>query len=115
MVQDSSSPKQQVDLPIDALKQAYSWVLNATAAGIPGPSSLAQYFWSANDQLNNEYYSMEAYQHFQSLLAFPFWHFNDNNYGNVKLDSKNIIDSLPKAFYTTAAVDKPMSKISVDE
>jgi len=113
--QNLSPAIQQVDLRVDALKQSFSWLFNSTAAGVPMPSSAAQYFWSVQNQLSNEYWSIEAYQLFQSLLAFPFWHFNDNNYGNVRLDPQNIIGTLPKEFYTFAAVDKPMSKISVNK
>jgi hypothetical protein len=113
-IQDLSPPLQQVDLPIEALKHALSWLFNSTASNVPAPSSIAQYFWSAQDQLNNGFWSTEAHRYFQSLLAFPFWHFNDNNYGNVRLEQMAMVDSLPTEFYTFAAVGKPMSKIAVD-
>lgn len=113
-IQDLGPPIQQVNLNINALKQSFSWLFNSTAAGIPAPSSVAQYFWSAQTQLSNQYWSIEANQIFQSLLAFPFWHFNDNNFGNVKLDVNNIVEGLPSDFYTTASIDKPFSKISVN-
>jgi hypothetical protein len=112
--QDLQPPIQQVNLGVDALKQSFSWLFNSTAAGIPAPSSVAQYFWAVQDQLSNEYWSIKAYQLFDSLLAFPFWQFNDNNFGNVRLNAQNIVNSLPKEFYTFAAIDKPLSKISVD-
>ena len=113
-VREITTPHQLVEIDIDALKQSFTWLFNSTAANIPAPSSPAQFFWTAQSQLQDEYTSIAPYQLFQSLLAFPFWHFNDNNFGNVRLGSQNITTSLPEEFYTTAAVDKPMDKISVN-
>jgi hypothetical protein len=111
---DFTEPHQLVDIDIDALKKSYSWLLNSTAANVPATSSIAQFFWTSADQLSHEYYSIECYQLFQSLLLFPFWLFHDNNFGNLRLEAQEIVDSLPEQFYTTATMDKPMSKISVD-
>ena len=107
-------PIQIVDLPASDLLHAFSWLFNSTASGIPAPSSVAQYFWSVQSQLSSEYWSMEAYQLFLSLLSFPFWHFNDNNFGNVRLKAQDIVQGLPEEFYTWASVDKPLQRIVVD-
>lgn len=113
-IADLSDPMQQVNLDLPALMQAFTWLFNSTDAGIPIPSSVAQYFWSVQTQLTSEYWSMEAYQLFMSLLAFPFWHFNENQFGNVRLQAETIVDTLSPDFYTFASIDRPMSRIMVD-
>lgn len=114
-VQNLSASIKQVDLDIKALKRSFTWLANATAADIPFISSVAQTFWTAEPTLNDEHYSGESYRLFQSLLAFPFWWFNDNNYGNVDMvAATEPLESLPEEHRTSAAVDKPMNKIAVD-
>ncbi|KAM0719382.1 hypothetical protein Q7P37_005287 [Cladosporium fusiforme] len=113
-VHDLSPPIEQADLDIDALKRSFTWLTNATAADIPFFSSVAQFFWTSWPTLNDEHFSGEPYRLFQSLLAFPFWHFNDNNYGNIELDPTVPLETLPQEFHTVASVDKPMNKIVVD-
>ncbi|KIW23718.1 hypothetical protein, variant [Cladophialophora immunda] len=107
-------PVQVTNLDIEGLKEAYTWMFNFSAAGIPAPSSIAQYFWTVQDQLENAYWSIEPYQIFQSILAFPLWQFNPNNFGNVQLDAQNIVAGLPEDFYTTASIGDPYDKIVVD-
>ena len=109
-----AAPLQDTALDVEGLKEAFNWLLNFSAAGIPAPASIAEYFWSAQDQLESEYWSIEPYQIFQSVLAFPFWKFNPNNFGNVHLNAKNIVPGLPPDFYTIASIGNPYEKIVVD-
>jgi hypothetical protein len=104
-----------MDLDVEGLKEAFAWLFNFSAAGIPAPASIAQYFWSAQDQLDSQYWSIEPYQIFHSTLAYPFWLFNPNNFGNVQLDATEIVTGLPAEFYTTASISAPYEKIVVDQ
>lgn len=113
-VDEVDYPVQDMDLDVESLKTAYSWLFNFTAAGIPAPASIAQYFWVVQDQLQSDYVSIEPYQIFQSILAFPFWQFNPNNFGNVNLNAQNITAGLPSDFYTTASIASPYNKIIVN-
>lgn len=110
-----SEPIQDLEIDVDALNQAFRWLLNFTAADVPAPSSIAEYFWAARDQLESDYYSVEPYQIFHSLLAYPLFFFNPNNYGNVQLTSQDMVYTLPREFYTTAAISNPYEKIAVDK
>ena len=113
-IEDMDEPAKDVDLDVEGLKRVFAWLFNFSAAGIPAPSSIAQYFWTVPTQLENEYWSIEPYQVFQSLLAFPFWQFNPNNFGNVHLDTYNIVKGLPPDFYTTASIGEPYDTVLVD-
>ena len=53
-------------------------------------------------------------QNFQSILTFPFWLFNANNYGNTALQAQQIIPMLPMEFYTEASIVAPYVKIKFD-
>lgn len=108
------APLQDAAPDVEGLKEAFNWLFNFSAAGIPGPSSIAEYFWAAKDQLESEYWSIEPYQIFQSILAYPFWLFNPNNFGNVNLNAKTIVPGLPPDFYTIASIGNPYEKIVVD-
>ena len=113
-VDSITDPVQDLDLDVEGLKEAFGWLFNFSAAGIPAPASIAQYFWSTQDQLNSQYWSIEPYQIFHSILAFPFWQFNPNNFGNVALNAQNITAGLPSEFYTTASIGAPCDRIVVD-
>ena len=108
------APVQDTTSDVEGLKEAFSWLFNFSAAGIPAPASIAEYFWSVQDQLENEYWSIEPYQIFQSILAFPFWQFNPNNFGNVNLNAQTITPGLPQDYYTTASIGNPFERIVVD-
>lgn len=54
-------------------------------------------------------------QNFQSILAFPFWFFNSNNWANTKLKYDELVPGLPPQFYTTASVVEPYSKIKINQ
>jgi hypothetical protein len=100
-----------LDLP--SYRLALSWLLNYTAANIPAPSSIAQVFWSGQANLEAGAYGVLA-QNFQSILAFPTWLFNDNNWGNTALRSNEIIPGMPAEFYTKASIVSPYVKIKFD-
>jgi hypothetical protein len=50
-------------------------------------------------------------QNFQSILAFPFWLFNSNSWGNTALVPNQIISTLPPEFYIQASIVAPYTKI----
>ena len=114
-VSQISPPAHIVDTNINAIRQALHWLLDYSSAGIPATTSIAQHFWSAQGQLENDLWSIEFYQVFQSILAFPFWHFNPNNYGNTQLTTNEIASNLPREFYTTAAIVSPNTQIRVNK
>ncbi|KAL4904201.1 hypothetical protein BDW74DRAFT_179291 [Aspergillus multicolor] len=103
-VTSSSTFIQQSMLDIDSFRFALTWLLDFNASGIPAPSSIAEQFWSSQEQLKSVYWSPVITQTFHSLLAFPFWFFNANNLGNVENHGRDISPSLPAEFYTTASV-----------
>lgn len=107
-------PLQEADIDIENLNLAFSWLFNFSAADIPSPSSIAYYFWAMQDQMSDEALSIEPYQVFKSILAFPFWHFQENNYGNIRLQETVETQGLAKDFYTTAAIGSPYTQIAVD-
>lgn len=115
-VEDTSDPIPLTDADIDisAYRHALRWLLNYTAADIPPPSSIAQGFWSSADQLGDpSTYGIIA-QNFQSILAFPFWLFNVNNWGNTNLSHDAISPDLPPEFYTRAEFVEPYTKLMFD-
>ncbi|KEY65323.1 hypothetical protein S7711_10517 [Stachybotrys chartarum IBT 7711] len=56
-----------------AYRDAFRWLLNCTAAGMPAPSSIAEIFWSSSVQLQSQLTSGVISQNFHGLLAFAFW------------------------------------------
>lgn len=113
-VDEVSEPIQDLELNVEQLNLAFDWLLNFTAANTPAPTSIAEYFWAAQNTLQSDYWSIESYRVFHSLLAFPLYLFNPNNYGNTQLSADNITYTLPEDFYTTAAVSNPYEKIAVN-
>ncbi|KAI1868845.1 hypothetical protein JX265_006824 [Neoarthrinium moseri] len=106
-----SEPTQLVDLDLPSYKLALTWLLNYTASNIPPPSAIIQSFWTSQTQLATPSTQGLLMQSFQSILAFPYWLFNGNNYGNLDLRLREVIDSLPPDFYTRACVVAPYRKI----
>jgi hypothetical protein len=100
------------DLP--SYRLAMDWLLDFNASDIPAPSSIAGVFWSAPDQLSSDYWSSELYNVLQSILVFPIWQFNPNNFGNTQLNAKEIVAGLPPEFYTTASITKPYTRIVIN-
>jgi hypothetical protein len=107
---DIGPPSQDSGIDLPAFRAALDWLLDYNASAIPATSSIAEEFWTAQDQLSSEYWSGVPYQTLQSLLAFPFWQFNANNYGNIELVDRTIISDLPAEFYTTASIVAPYTK-----
>ncbi|KAI9158772.1 hypothetical protein HJFPF1_06770 [Paramyrothecium foliicola] len=103
---------ENVNLP--AYRNSLRWLLNYTAADLPPPSSIAQSFWSSQKQLGDLSTQGLISQNFQSILAFPFWLFNSNNWGNTQLQENQTVSSLPSEFYTQAYVVAPYIKIKFD-
>ncbi len=103
-------PSLILDTDIPAYKSALDWLLDFNASGIPATTSIAERFWTAQDQLSNQYWSGVPYQTLQSILALPFWQFNANNYGNPQLVDRTVIDSQPPEMYTTASIVDPHTK-----
>lgn len=111
-------PEPVTDFNVTAYRVALAWLLNFTAADIPGPSSISQTFWSAASQLADgpAYYGVLE-QNLQSILAFPFYLFNVNNYGNPSSWVASSNDTatmmmtpgsmMPPQFYTTASLVAP--------
>ena len=101
-----------IDLP--SFRLALSWLLDFNASAIPATSSIASLFWIAQDQLKSEYWSSELYQTLQSIITFPLWQFNPNNFGNIDITPKEIAQGLPEEFYTKASIVKPYTRIVIN-
>ncbi|KAK4445479.1 hypothetical protein QBC34DRAFT_472396 [Podospora aff. communis PSN243] len=95
-------------------RTALSWLLDYSAANIPAPSSILEIFWDNQDNLSDPYTEGILLQNFRSILAFPIWLFNANNYGNPELNGKVLNPGLPPEFYTEAAVVSPLVKLHFD-
>lgn len=96
-----------------AYRLALRWLLDFTAAGIPPPSSIAQYFWSAPLQLTSQYWSPGPRKALQSVIAYPMFFFNVNNVGNIALLTVATASDLPDEHHTRASVASPFTKIVV--
>jgi hypothetical protein len=96
---------------ISQYRAALRWLLDFKAANIPPPSSIIQNFWNVHDELNSSSTYGTLGQTFQSILAFPIWLFNANNYGNTDLLENQVVSTLPPEFYTTASVVEAYSII----
>jgi hypothetical protein len=90
------------------------WLLDYDAAGIPGPSSIIEPFFSIKENLGNPFIDGVVLESFRSVLAFPVWLFNPNNGGNIELESQVISPNLPKEFYTRASTVAPYVKLKFD-
>ncbi|KAI1967016.1 hypothetical protein LOZ58_000509 [Ophidiomyces ophidiicola] len=113
-VSELRDPILTTGIDLIGLKAALSWLLDFNMAAIPPSSSIAGHFWSGQQQLSNQYWSRELYQTFQSILTFPLWKFNPNNFGNVELSAQEITPSLPLEFYTKAAIATPYTRIKLN-
>lgn len=102
-----------LDLDLPAYRESLRWLLNYTAADLPPPSSIAQSFWSSQVQLLDPSSWGVQFQNFQSILVFPFWFFNDNNWGNTNSHANKTVSTLPPEFSTEASLVEPYAKIKV--
>ncbi|KAK4445350.1 hypothetical protein QBC34DRAFT_441760 [Podospora aff. communis PSN243] len=112
----SLSPPLPNPIPTSSLasyRTALSLLLNYSASGIPPPSSIAESFWSASSNAQILRSSGQLSHSFQSILAFPIWLFNANNYGNLETWGHQT-GSLPGEFRTTASVVRGYGKIRFD-
>ncbi|KAK1750897.1 hypothetical protein QBC47DRAFT_88788 [Echria macrotheca] len=98
----------------EAYRSVLAWLLDYAAADIPAPSSIVENFWSAGHQLQDAYSNALLQRNFRSILLFPAWLFQANNYGNDGLDERVIDENLPAEFYTAAAVVRSYTKIKFD-
>jgi hypothetical protein len=103
-------PTLHPEIDLSAYKDALNWLLDFNASGIPATTSIAEHFWTAQDQLSNQYWSGVPYQTLQSILALPFWQFNANNYGNTQLVDRQVVSTLPADLYTTASIVEPHTR-----
>lgn len=101
-------------LDMTTYRLALRWLLNFTAAGIPPPSSIAEYFWSAPLQLTSQYWSPGPRKALQSIVAYPMFFFNVNNVGNIALLETATASDLPDEYHTHASVASPFTKIVVN-
>lgn len=109
----SKHPVPVMDLDLESYKDSLRWLLNYTAADLPPPSSIAQSFWSSQKLLQDPATWGILFQNFQSILVFPFWLFNCNNWGNTKSHANTTVSSLPPEFFTEASLVEPYAKIKV--
>ncbi|KAK4443151.1 hypothetical protein QBC34DRAFT_311616 [Podospora aff. communis PSN243] len=100
---------------LNAYRSALAWLLDYPQSGIPAPSSILEIFWSQQHNLHDPHADGVVLQNFRSLLAFPVWLFNANNYGNTEVKRDSVLnENLPEEFYATAAVVKPLVKLKFD-
>ena len=97
-----------------AYKEVLRWLLDYSAANIPAPSSIVENFWTASAQLQNPTTDAFFLQNFRSILAFPVWLFNANNYGNDALTEKAMASDLPPEFYMQASLVRPFLMLRFD-
>ncbi|KAF3021005.1 hypothetical protein E8E14_010619 [Neopestalotiopsis sp. 37M] len=106
-----SPPTELVDLDLASYRTALTWLLNYTASDVPAPSAIIEGFWISAQQLASPSTQGLLKQNFQSILAFPYWMFNVNSYGNLELQPQVMIDTLPSEFYTEAHEVAPYNKL----
>lgn len=104
---------QQLDMDRDSYRMALRWLLNFTAADVPAPSAIAQYFWSSPEQLSSDYWSPAPRQVLYSVLAYPLWLFQINNNGNPAHRTIGR-SSMPQKFRIEASIASPFTKIQVN-
>ncbi|KAF2267579.1 hypothetical protein CC78DRAFT_591957 [Lojkania enalia] len=113
-ITDTTPPIQNPDLDIQTYRQALDWILDFNASAIPAPSSIVEHFWNAQTLISSPYWSAELTRTFQSILTFPLWHFQSNNYGNIDLVDQEMITTLPPEFYRKLSLTRPFIKIIID-
>ncbi|KAK2600218.1 hypothetical protein QQS21_005014 [Conoideocrella luteorostrata] len=113
-IDDSTVATPIHDLDLPAYRDALRWLLNYTDANLPPPSSIAESFWSSQKLLTDPSTWGILTQNFQSILVFPFWLFNANNWGNTQVEENATISTLPSEFYTEASLVEPYVKLRVD-
>ncbi|KAK6849277.1 hypothetical protein PG995_013110 [Apiospora arundinis] len=112
---DTTEATPILDLDLPAYRDALRWLLNYTDANLPPPTSIAQSFWSSQGLLEDPSAWGILAQNFQSILVFPFWLFNANNWGNTQIQLNATISTMPPEFYTEASLVEPYTKLRVDK
>jgi len=102
------------DRDLNGYRASLAWLLDYSKAGIPGPSSIIEGFWSSRDKLADSTVDGAFLQNLHSILAFPVWLFNANNWGNVGLQGDKLSAYVPEEFYKTASVVKSYVKLRFD-
>ena len=110
----SPTPIPLTPTDLASYSRVLTWLLDFSASNIPPPSSLIENFWSAHNQLQHPFLRGIITRHFRSILIFPLWLFNANNYGNVNLSERTIAADMPSEFYTTASLVRSFVKIRFD-
>lgn len=118
LVSDLSTPSLVPVREADLYKyrRALKWLLDYSQATIPAPSSIVESFYTGRDLLATQHMSYGYLaQQFHSILAFPVWFFNVNNYGNIDLPSGNTSTAtyLPPKFHIEAHVVAPFHMIKL--
>ncbi|KAK8035559.1 hypothetical protein PG993_010554 [Apiospora rasikravindrae] len=72
-------------------------------------------FWTSQKHLSDPSTWGILEQNFQSILVFPFWLFNANNWGNTQIKENETISTLPPEFYTEASLVESYDKLRVDK
>ncbi|KAK4448934.1 hypothetical protein QBC34DRAFT_352135 [Podospora aff. communis PSN243] len=82
-VSDLSPPEPAPFSPSDlqSYRAAIAWLLDYEKAGIPAPSSIVESFWTLRNQLSSTTADGVLLLQMRSVLAFPVWLFNGNNWG----------------------------------
>ncbi|KAF2464221.1 uncharacterized protein BDR25DRAFT_159442, partial [Lindgomyces ingoldianus] len=106
--------EQNSAIDIASFRNGLAWFLDFNASSTPPPSSVAEHFWNGQEQLGSPYWSSELTRLLQGMLAFPLWYFQPNNYGNPDLQMKDMIDRLPKEFYTKAQITRSYTRMTID-
>ncbi|KAM7204581.1 hypothetical protein V8F33_001545 [Rhypophila sp. PSN 637] len=110
----TSTPPTQ-DQNLQSYRSSLHWLLDFSASNIPAPSSIAELFWTASLQLSDPSTSIGVVsQNFHSLLVFPFFIFNINNWGNLQTKTNETVSGLPAEFYTTASLVQGYEKVMFD-
>ncbi|KAK4445907.1 hypothetical protein QBC34DRAFT_306007 [Podospora aff. communis PSN243] len=99
---------------IEAYNSVLDWLLDFAKADVPAMSSIVETFWSSKNQLEQPFTSAIMLRNFRSILLFPVWLFNANNFGNPSLKETEIVTDLPAEHYVTASVVRPYTKIKFD-
>jgi len=99
---------------VKGYRAALSWLLDYAKAGIPAPSSIIEGFWSSREKLGDSTIDGILLQNLRSILTFPVWLFNANNWGNTGVQGGVLSPYVPPEFYKTASIVKPYVKLKFD-
>ncbi len=110
------APRSSFDLP--TYRMVLEWLFNFTATNTPAPSAIAEHFWANGENLVlSPLAATDLRWNFQSILAFPFWLFNANNFANPELVKypPSFDAVLPAQFHTNAIMVAAFDRIYFDD